>query len=191
MAKLTTRAIRERAFDLLATQSAGIRFKALVDAIAAESPETPYNTIFTQVGELPRREPQLVARPERGLFVLVGNPSAFAAQPSDREMALYAFVVNGKVRYIGKTRRALAKRMYKYSRFATSQITNERNHGRIRAALEEGRAVDVYALVEWEPIEYRGLPVDLAAGLEDVLIARMSPLWNGRPRDEGAERSPA
>ena len=220
MAKLTTREIRERAIGLLQANAEGIRFKDLVRAIAAESPETPFNTVMTQVGELPARHPDLVFRPSYGLLRLrahaevpppgpVGRPSlprSVAALESlgfvpaggwatdgphlrcdlsdhaDRSPTLYAFVVEGEVVYVGKSVQPLSKRMGLYGRPGASQPTNLRNNARIRDALAERRSVSVWALLDWEPVEHRGIPVNVAAGIEDALIERMAPPWNGGGR---------
>lgn len=70
MAKLTTQQIRERAISELANHPLGIRLVNLAELIAAETPETPFATVFTQCAELPRREAIRVVRPARGILAL-------------------------------------------------------------------------------------------------------------------------
>jgi hypothetical protein len=99
---------------------------------------------------------------------------------SDRNPALYAFVVDGTIMYIGKTTMPLSKRLYFYARPGVSQITNIRNNASIRQMLESGKTVEIWALVDWEPVEHRGIPINVAAGIEDALIERLRPEWNAR-----------
>lgn len=120
-------------------------------------------------------------------FVLVGRWELKGEKPTytldlhaERKDILYSFVVDGTVMYIGKSARTLGKRIYGYQTFGPSQITNVKNNGHIRAALVEGRTVEIFALVDWEPVFHCGIPVNVAAGIEDALIARLGPPWNGR-----------
>ena len=71
MKKLSTAEIRARVLELLAVNAEGMRFSDLVRTIASEAPETPFNTINTQVGDMPTQHPHLVFRPSRGIFKLV------------------------------------------------------------------------------------------------------------------------
>jgi hypothetical protein len=52
----------------------------------------------------------------------------------------------------------------------------------IRTFLSKGRSVAIYALTEWTPYEHNGMSINVAAGLEDELIERMQPPWNGTRR---------
>jgi len=86
MKKLSTSEIRARALELLDMNQDGLRFSDLVRTIAAESPETPFNTINTQIGDMPSHYPHLVFRPSRGVFQRVGgsvsDPSIPVRTPS-------------------------------------------------------------------------------------------------------------
>lgn len=73
MAKYSTRRIRERVVELLSTSREGIQFSDLVRCVASESPETPINTIKTQIGDMPKNYPDLIFRPAHGLFRLVDS----------------------------------------------------------------------------------------------------------------------
>ncbi|NBZ87585.1 GIY-YIG nuclease family protein [Stagnihabitans tardus] len=93
--------------------------------------------------------------------------------------ALYAFATGEKVLYIGKTAQGLARRLAGYSRPGATQATNRKCHGLIRAATLRGEAIDLYGFAPPTDMAFLGFPVDLAAGLEDVLIRRFRPAWNG------------
>lgn len=91
---------------------------------------------------------------------------------------LYAFVSEGKVLYIGKTVRSLKQRMYNYQKPGPSQSTSIRGHKLIKDAVALGKTVEVYALPDNGLLHYGGFHVNLAAGLEDALIATLKPVWN-------------
>jgi hypothetical protein len=71
MAKLGVQKIRDLARNIIASNPGGIRYTALVDAIAGQSPETPRNTIHGSVWNLDSIFPTEVAKPSRGLFTPV------------------------------------------------------------------------------------------------------------------------
>jgi hypothetical protein len=91
---------------------------------------------------------------------------------------LYAFVCQGKVLYIGKTVRSLKQRMYGYQNPGPTQFTNIEGKKHICKALASGKCVEVYALPDNGLLYYGGFHVNLAAGLEDSLIAQLKPEWN-------------
>jgi hypothetical protein len=91
---------------------------------------------------------------------------------------LYAFVSEGKVLYVGKTVRSLKQRMYNYQKPAPTQSTSQRGHKLIKDTVALGRTVEVYALPDNGLLHYGGFHVNLAAGLEDALIATLKPVWN-------------
>jgi len=93
---------------------------------------------------------------------------------------LYAFVVQGEVKYIGKSNLTLSRRMNGYKQPGPTQNTNIRINSRIKDLLHKNISVQILAFVEKEKILYRGVPINLAAGLEDNLIARVRPQWNLR-----------
>lgn len=93
---------------------------------------------------------------------------------------LYAFVVQDRVMYLGKSIHSLSRRMYGYERPGPTQNTNIKNHANIKALLLSGDRVRILAFAPVEKLLYRGVEVNLAAGLEDALIARLQPLWNYR-----------
>lgn len=93
---------------------------------------------------------------------------------------LYAFVTDGEVKYIGKTTQPLKARMLGYQRPAATQATNIRNNGNIHDLLRQGKTVDTFALPDNGLLHYGTFHVNLAAGLEDSLIAAVRPEWNGQ-----------
>jgi hypothetical protein len=116
---------------------------------------------------------------DSGCWFLENNNIAFKLFKSQKETnILYAFVVDDEVVYIGKSVQSLFKRMYLYKNFGPSQYTNIRNHSSIKNCLDQGKTVRVYAFVQQVPMEYKGIPINLAAGLEDNLISILKPLWN-------------
>lgn len=98
---------------------------------------------------------------------------------SSKQNILYAFVCDGEVKYIGKTKDTLLSRMNGYRSPGTSQTTNLRNHSNIKALLAIGGSVDVLALPDDGLLHYGPFHLNLAAGLEDDLIRVINPEWNG------------
>lgn len=102
---------------------------------------------------------------------------------------LYAFVENEDVRYIGYTENTFINRLYGYSRPGVSQTTNLRINAKARYLLQVGRQLDIYCFNVQNLLQYRGVNLNLAAGLEMALISQVAqynsqnnilPLWNMR-----------
>ena len=92
---------------------------------------------------------------------------------------VYAFVVDGWVRYLGLTQTGLRTRMsLTYRRGHVRQKTSARVKGLIKAALAEGKQVKVLVAVPEEDSQWNGLPINIAAGLEAGLIRMIHPEWN-------------
>ena len=109
--------------------------------------------------------------------------------------ALYAFVQESEVRYIGKTARTVRQRFAGYRNPSRRQRTNWRCNGKIREQLKAGATVRsfVFAMtMHLAQLRYSDFSINLAAGLEDSLIEEFDPPWNGRditgPVTEEAER---
>jgi hypothetical protein len=116
---------------------------------------------------------------------------------------LYAFVMDGEVKYVGKTTRTLAARMEDYMRGPNEHprshkksvpspkapSTNARVGRSILEALRQGSMVEIYALPDVELHHYGDFHLNLAAGLEDSIIAVLDPEWNGgkKTRPDGIE----
>lgn len=91
---------------------------------------------------------------------------------------LYAFVSDRTVLYVGKTVKTLKQRMYGYRRPVPTQSTNIKGNRLILELLNAGRTVEVYALPDHGLLYYGGFHINLAAGLEDSLVATLKPAWN-------------
>jgi hypothetical protein len=81
--------------------------------------------------------------------------------------------------YIGKTIRSLSQRLYGYVNPGPSQSTNIKNRQKIETILRQGKEIKIFVFApHGNEIVYRGIPVNLAAGLEDSLIRIVKPPWN-------------
>ena len=90
---------------------------------------------------------------------------------------VYAFVVDDIVVYVGLTLSGLRTRLDQYRRGHKGQKTSSRINGMIWQKLREGKKVKVFAATP-DPLEWRDLPVNTAAGLEAGLIEMIRPAWN-------------
>ena len=118
-----------------------------------------------------------------------GKLSAELRRHSSQHNVLYAFVCDGEVKYVGKTLQRLAKRLAGYRTPGPTQSTHLRVSPLIKAVLAGGGAVDILVLPDSGLMHYGQFHLNLAAGLEDAIIAKLSPQWNGSkmPRAEGDE----
>jgi hypothetical protein len=91
---------------------------------------------------------------------------------------LYAFALGSQVLYVGKTTRSLQQRMYGYQRPGPTQRTNIACNQKIVQALCAEPAIDIYVFRDPAPRLHAGIPINLAAGLEDGLIREFKPPWN-------------
>lgn len=99
---------------------------------------------------------------------------------SDASPALYAFVIDGTVQYVGKTSRTLDQRLYGYAKGAGTQRTNIRVRALILESLTLGNKVEIYGFSDSDPQEIGRFVLDKSAGLEDDIIRQLQPRWNGR-----------
>ena len=96
------------------------------------------------------------------------------------DRVIYAYDVDGQVKYIGvcdNTKTTLKHRMNRYQTMQGAG-TNERITNLIRACLENGQQVEILA---WKPdmdLKLKGITVDLVKGLENPLIQKLKPEWN-------------
>ena len=100
---------------------------------------------------------------------------------------LYAFVCDGVVVYVGKTVRTLSARMSGYRNPGTTQTTNINNNRRLIEALAGGTTVEILALPDNGLLHYGVFHLNLAAALEDDIIRRLDPPWNGGMPEKPAE----
>jgi hypothetical protein len=91
---------------------------------------------------------------------------------------LYAFTEGDSILYIGKSVRPLQKRLYGYQKPGPTQFTNIKANKLIREALGDQRAIAVYAFADPGDRRHGEFHLNLAAGLEDSLIATLKPTWN-------------
>ena len=109
-----------------------------------------------------------------------GSPNLVQIHLHNASPALYAFVENEKVLYVGKTSQTLKKRLYSYGRPGLSQKTNMRINANLKIALSEGRKIDMYGYKDVRPFKVGIFGLNLAAALEDSIIKTLSPVWNTR-----------
>lgn len=113
----------------------------------------------------------------------------------DAPNALYAFVRGDEVLYIGKTARSIRRRYIGYCRPGNGQQTNWRCHHNIKKAIADDQEIRIFVFTPSPQFRYGIFDINLAAGLEDSLIARFKPSWNGgnkkQPISEEAEREKA
>jgi hypothetical protein len=91
---------------------------------------------------------------------------------------LYAFAEGDNVLYVGKSVRSLKQRLYGYQKPGPTQFTNIKANKLIREALGGQRAIAVYAFADPGDRRHGEFHLNLAAGLEDSLIATLKPMWN-------------
>ncbi len=109
---------------------------------------------------------------------------------SDSRNVLYAFVVDGQLTYVGKTIQSLRARMAGYRSPGPTQFTNIKNKNNILNSLNDGKTVKVYALPDNGLLHYGIFHVNLAAGLEDSIVKKLSPPWNGGQKETPNESLP-
>lgn len=100
---------------------------------------------------------------------------------------LYAFVCDGRVMYVGKTTKSLRQRMSGYRNPGSAQATNIKNHHHLKRLLAGGSSIDILALPDNGLMHYGTFHLNLAAALEDSIIATLNPEWNGRARPAASD----
>lgn len=133
-------------------------------------------------------------------FVLVGrwqecdrvlSGVRFLLTQYQQARVLYAFVVDGSPKYIGiceNDKTTLKKRMENY-KSRCGGVTNRSNAQRIRQCLQDGQTVEIYALQPEGEFAFADLQFDLVKALENPLIAKFKPEWNGKTVKIEVERS--
>jgi hypothetical protein len=91
---------------------------------------------------------------------------------------LYCFECNDTVKYIGKTVKTVSQRMYGYKKPSESQRTNLRVNKEIKKFLKNEKEIDIYILIDNGLLNFGDFRINIAAGLEDTLIAEYKPEWN-------------
>ena len=95
-----------------------------------------------------------------------------------REPGVYAYAIDGKIHYVGSAQRGLRARLRHYE-IAKTLRTVHRVRQEIMNLLAAGHEVEVFTFVP-KRLYWRGLPVDMVAGLEEGLIRELRPVWNVR-----------
>jgi hypothetical protein len=106
----------------------------------------------------------------------------FRLKAFQNDRVLYAFVVDGVVRYVGVCEAAdttLRDRMSRYQNLIGAG-TNARIAAEIKTCLSEGQSVLIFALKPDGGPKRLHLDVDYVKGLESPLIKALRPLWNRR-----------
>jgi hypothetical protein len=97
--------------------------------------------------------------------------------PAPRDPGVYAFVVDGLIKYVGVSRAGIRSRMSNYRLGQTGQKTSARVNLIINEHAAAGTLVEVYVAMP-PALEWNGLPVITSAGLEAGLIKMIQPPWN-------------
>lgn len=109
---------------------------------------------------------------------VLGGIGSFAySDRAPKTAGVYAFSVDGIVHYVGLTRGSLRTRLGHYVYGHEQQRTSARVKKLILDALTAGKAVRVL-VAEPPQMEWNGLPIDGASGLETGLIGLIQPIWN-------------
>jgi hypothetical protein len=116
-------------------------------------------------------------------FELLGSwtqPSAgeiLLSAKAPNDPGVYAFILEGVIVYVGLTQTGLRTRLDHYRRGHERQRTSRRVKGLIATALSEQKRVEVLIAVP-PALDWNGLPINTAAGLEMGLIKLLKPAWN-------------
>lgn len=94
-------------------------------------------------------------------------------------VGVYAFVRDAIVLYVGVATMGLAKRIYFYAKPGVSQRTSLRLNDFIRRELQAAARIEVL-IAQPDDMEWNGLTVHGAAGLELGLIKAYALPWNMR-----------
>lgn len=111
-----------------------------------------------------------------------------------RRNVLYAFVCEGGIQYIGRAVQTLSSTLLAYQRPNPAQSAKMRNSANIRELLMQGRKIDILALEDNDLLHYGGFRINLAAGLEEDMVAKLQPPWNVRSakaRPDESGKAPA
>jgi hypothetical protein len=101
--------------------------------------------------------------------------------------SLYAFVSGEEVLYIGKSLGPFSQRLSGYRRPGATQRTNIRINPLLADLVRTERDISIYHFLPVEEVRFKGVLLNLAAGLEDTLIESISPKWNMNGRNRGIE----
>lgn len=186
---LSTKADKIRALDLAGfsrtqiAQLLGIRYQHVRSTLVQGAPKARSISLPASAAPVSKPEPWPVQRLLDAGFQLLGDCSlsgedAFSySVQAPAEAGVYAFAVDGWIRYVGLTRGALRTRLGHYVRGHKGQKTSAHIKARILETLRTGQRVEVLVAIP-PAFEWNGLPVDGATGLETGLIRLIKPTWN-------------
>jgi len=109
---------------------------------------------------------------------------------ADAAPVLYVFAVQGKPMYVGKSARSLKQRLYGYKKGGATQRTNIRIRKEIIAQLQQAQKVDIYAFASSESQTLGDFILNIPAALEDDIIRKLRPPWNGRRTEPYRDEAP-
>lgn len=96
------------------------------------------------------------------------------ADPKDERPAVYAWVADDEILYIGKAGRGVAKRMREHVNGFRNSIRGRSHAEYLAALIERGRSIALYAM--WpDPVEVNGHSIPSHSAVEDWLIAVADP----------------
>lgn len=111
-----------------------------------------------------------------GSWVAVETGIALSAK-APKDPGVYAFAVKDVIKYIGLTKMGFHRRMYNYQKPGATQSTSIRINQIISEHIAASEVVEIYIAVP-PALEWNGLPIHSAAGLEAGLIDMIQPPWN-------------
>ena len=109
----------------------------------------------------------------------IGDDAECWKELIQKERALYAFCHGEEVLYIGKTARSVTKRFVGYRSPGKRQTTNQKCHDRIQKLLGKNKTVRILVFPDTSKLQWDDFRINLAAGLEDALVAHFKPVLNG------------
>lgn len=112
-----------------------------------------------------------------GMWVADGAGGIGLDTSAPRDAGVYVFVVDGLIKYIGVSRAGIRSRMSNYRLGQAGQKTSARVNQIINEHVTAGTVVEIYIAMP-PALEWNGLPVITAAGLEAGLIKMIQPPWN-------------
>ena len=108
----------------------------------------------------------------------VGNSRAHWRYLTAFSNSLYAVACDGEVLYIGKTTKSLSTRCLGYWDPGHRRDTTWKCHHAIKKLIKNGKIVRILVLPQTVPLKWGDYPINLSAGLEDVLVQAFKPQWN-------------
>ena len=111
------------------------------------------------------------------------NTLDFQINTQKEKEVLYAFVEKNidnkeKLIYIGKTINSIEVRLKGYRKPGPTQTTNIRINNVIIELLNNKSIIDIYLFKNNENLKFKDYKINLASGLEDVLINKLKPIHN-------------